>query len=209
MTWSALVAEAKLTTKTQWLQSATAFARSSKPFQLRIEKSIQQAWSAKPTTTSGILVVQDGKFRLELSDSEKTWIIYDGQFLWTVRFASPDFPGKNKVIRLKVNESIREKDFLLKMLYTKQWSDDFTIQALDETRVKLSPKSKLNTGFKNLKITANSDLESLKEITYSDDVENVTTWKLEPPLAASELVNKNKNYFTYKPNPKLDDVEDH
>lgn len=196
-----------------WLQKATDFLRSEKASKVRVSKSIQKSWGSNAENSSGQLFVMSGMFRWETVSPEKVWMIFDGQSLWTVRFASPDFPGKNKVVRFKVDASMREKEFMLKVLKTKNWSKEFSIVKNEGLSFFLIPNrtSTVTAGLKNLRVQLTEDHVNIKEVSYSDDLDNQTTLTFEKPQDAKDVVDlKNaKQFFVYSPDRAKDEVEEH
>jgi outer membrane lipoprotein-sorting protein len=192
------------------LQKATEFTRSVSVYQVHVQKNLQKSWGGKAEGSEGELYFKEGKFRWETSAPEKVLVVYDGANLWTVRYASPDFPGKNKVIKLKISTKTPERDFLLKLLSTKNWNKEFELKKAAGLELSLEPKwNKEKSGLKDLRVTLSETKDSIAQISFSDDLENRTTLSFaKPNLVASSKLRSGANFFSYNPNPKQDEVEE-
>jgi outer membrane lipoprotein carrier protein len=174
----------------------------------KIEKVITYDWKPKEDVSSGRFFYSKGKVRTEFDTPEKNWSIYNGKQWWSIQFASPDFPGKNKVTHTTVSSKDKEQFFLLKLINLKKPSDQFKIEVAStkdpELNLKLEPKLKAE-GLTDIHVTINLTKKYITEVSFKDDMGNKTTLKLSSPKYKD---SPDSGEFEYKPDPKKDEVSE-
>jgi|GEM_PF-4414652 len=184
------------------LDAALKPYQSADVIQIKTNKTIQTPWKTKGEKSTGRLYLSKGRFRWETDAPDKEWTIFDGRTLWSIRFASRDFPGKNHVLKMKLAMKERKKFFYLRMLDSETLHSDFAIgETIENKSYSLSPKKggAADLGFRDVEIGIQNGYVS--RLTYRDDVDNQTTIEMQKP-------EKKKTRFSYKPNPKTDEVEE-
>jgi outer membrane lipoprotein-sorting protein len=180
---------------------AIAVYQTSGILEMQTEKTLTSPWKQKGETVKGRLYLSKGKFRWEMDGPDREWTIFDGQTLWNVKFASPDFPGKNHVLRMKLSQKEQQKFFYLRLLDLQTLRSDFEISSPVKSSFLLKPKAggPSDLGFKDITLKISGD--HVSELSYKDDLDNQTVIRLQKPEKKSDL-------FSYKPDPVQDDVEE-
>jgi outer membrane lipoprotein carrier protein len=171
-----------------------------------IEKKISYEWKPKQDLSTGRFLYSKGKLRTEFNSPEKNWTIYNSKEWWSIEFASPDFPGKNKVTHTKVSKKDKAQFFLLKLIDLKKPSEQFKIEVESQENevVTLKLASKENTqGVSDIRVILDTKEKWLKEVSFKDDMGNKTTITLGVPDLKKSIP---EGLINYKPNKKEDEV---
>jgi outer membrane lipoprotein carrier protein len=190
--------------KTQDPVSAiTSIYRNAKLVEINVEKTISSEWKAKDTTYTGRIFYSQGRFRWENDTPEKTWTLYNGSKLWNVQFASPDFPGKNKVTVTKINKKTRGQILLMSLLDVERLSDKFNVkvkkQSGHELSVQLEPKEP-DPSVNDLHLTVDTEKKRLRGLSFKDDLGNLTKIKF-----GESVFKKKKQNGLFNFSPGKDD----
>lgn len=185
--------------------------RESKLVDIRVEKTIKSEWKTKDQIFLGKMFYSKGKFRWENETPEKNWTIYNGKILWNIQFASPDFPGKNKVTKSILTKKNRGQILLMSLLDIHDLSEKFKVQKDEPStekeikllKVKLEPLEK-DPSVSKLQLVLNLTAGTIQEVSFQDDIGNLTLVYFN----ATEFRNeKNNKLFDYLPT-KNDEVTD-
>ena len=187
------------------LKQAVKTYREAKMIEMTVEKRMSSDWNPKEKLSIGKLFYSQGKIRFEFETPEKEWDLYDGKSFWIVNFPGADFPGgKNKVLEDKNASKHKDQVFLVELLESKNPSDSFEAKESKNTDdvLDLILKPKKETPFKEIHVIINQKTKSFSEINYRDDM-NTIRYVLGKPSVKEDF---KKGFFSYKPDPKKDDV---
>jgi outer membrane lipoprotein carrier protein len=196
---------AKSTTKAKFkddygtLKLVTKRYRKSEMVEMHVEKTVRSDLMGKETRYVGKIMISSGLFRWENDLPEKSLIVFDGTTIWNEQSPPPEFPGNVQVAKARVDKKNKSQILVSSLLGTGSLFENFNI--LKETKdgdaysYLVEPKTK-DLAIKDLEITVSKPKKEVMEISYKDDVGNVTTMK----FSSIEFKNKkNKNLFRYTP----------
>lgn len=162
-----------------------------------VEKKISSEWKGKEDVSSGLIFYSSGKFRWETEKPEKNLVVYDGKTLTTVQYASADFPGKNKVARAKIDKKNKAQIFIVDLLTLKDISEKFKIFVENnhdnEILYRLESNEK-NLSLRDIKVLLSKKPKLIKEISFKDDIGNITKLSLDEPARDKK---KTQQIFKY------------
>lgn len=150
--------------------------RSAKLVEMKVEKKIRSEWKTKDQIFEGKVYYSKGKFRWENHTPEKNWTIYNGKTLWNIQFASPDFPGKNKVTKSKITKKNRGQILLMSLIDVQSLSEKFKVTKDKKgnfLELALEPLEK-DPSVQNLKLTLDLKSETIQSLSFQDDIGNKT-----------------------------------
>lgn len=179
------------------LDEATAFARTEKVFELTVERSILSELLGKETKSKGTIFVRQNRFRFEIESPEKSQMIYDGKTLWAVTFPPAGFDDEPaQVTKTSLRRS--KQDHVLLRLLTGDLipSKSFQVKSVKSDgpeRVYALATDTPDNAVKDLQVKLSG--EELKQISYRDDVDNLTTLKV---LKRAEVKRPAKDLFTFR-----------
>lgn len=180
------------------LQLATKKYRSAGLVEMNVEKLVKSELLGKETKHQGKIYLANGKFRWENNTPEKSLLVFDGKTIWSVQTPPPEFGGPDQVATGAVDKKTKshilissllgadiEKSFKLKEL--KSTDDLVTYEAV--------PKQS-DLSVKNIQIIVEPKTSQIQQISYTDDIGNLTTLK----FTNVKFNKKAKNsLFKYKP----------
>ncbi len=181
------------------LTESTAKYRQAKMVQMSLEKTVKSDLTGKESKNQGEISLSAGLFRLESKDPEKSLLVYDGSTLWNEQQPSSDFGGSVQVTKSKISGKNKAQTLFATLLTKDPVTKYFKIlsskkdgsQTVYETE---SLTSDLAIKHLTLKIENTSKLVS--EISYKDDIGNLTVMKFTNAQFKKEM---NKKIFQYKP----------
>lgn len=180
------------------LQQATKKYRSAGLVEMNVEKLVKSELLGKETKHQGKIYLANGKFRWENNTPEKSLLVFDGKTIWSVQTPPPEFGGPDQVAKGTVDKKTKshilissllgadiEKSFKLKEI--KSTDDLVTYEAI--------PKQS-DLSVKNIQIVIEPKKSQIQQISYTDDIGNLTTLK----FTNVKFNKKAKNsLFKYKP----------
>lgn len=182
--------------------------RNAKLVEILVSKSIKSEWKTSEQIFEGTIFYSKGKFRWENDKPEKNLTVYNGQTLWNVQYASPDFPGKNKVTKSTISKKNREQILLMSLIDIQDLSEKFNVENFPGSEtdqqlviLKLEPKEK-DPLVSNLKLTLDKEKKVLLNLTFQDDIGNQTKIQFNK---STFLKKKKKTLFEFIPG-KNDEV---
>jgi outer membrane lipoprotein carrier protein len=181
------------------LSEATAKYRQAKLVQMNLEKVVKSDLTGKENKLQGEISLSAGLFRLENKEPEKSLLVFDGKTLWNEQQPSADFGGAVQVTKTKLGGKNKSQTLFATLLtkdpVTKYFKilkskkdDGVTVYETESLTADLTIK------FLTLKIDNKSKLVS--EISYKDDIGNLTTMKFSNAQFKNSL---NKKIFEYHP----------
>lgn len=191
--------------------SQCALAKSSKVFDgaitqyqnaklvsMSVEKTVKSELLGKETVFKGQIQLSSGKFRWENKEPEKTILIFDGQNLFNIQYPPKDFDGPIQVAKSKIDEKTKNQILISSLLSPDKTKSKFKIAGETKSGTsidfKLKPEEE-DIQIKDLMVRIDLKTKKIQQISYSDDVGNLTK------LAFSEIKFQKKNkpeVFKYK-----------
>lgn len=179
------------------LNKTLAKYRSTGLVQADLAKIVKSELTGVETKYTGKIFLSAGLFRLEQNEPEKNILVFDGSFLWNEQAAPVDFPGPAQVSKLKVEGKDKSQILFASLLTKEPLTKHFKIisekKSEKETTYVAEPlKAELPITKLTLKIA--NDAKKVSEISYVDDVENVTTMN----FSNIQFKKSNTKTFQYK-----------
>jgi outer membrane lipoprotein carrier protein len=181
------------------LRDTTAKYRNSKLVEIPIQKTVKSDLTGKETKYSGTIFLSSGLFRMENKEPEKSLLVFDGSTMWSEQAASADFPGPPQVTKAKLDKKGKSQVLFATLLTRDPITKHFKILkesiSNDSAIYEASPLSKeLNVKTLTIKISKKTKL--VTEISYQDDIGNLTTMMLGEPHFKKSY---DKKLFHYQP----------
>ncbi|KHD88001.1 MAG: lipoprotein carrier protein LolA [Bdellovibrio sp. ArHS] len=188
------------------LQKVSKKYRNAKLVEMSVEKSVKSDLLGKETKHEGKIFVANGKFRWENTKPEQTLLVFDGSTIWSEQTPPKEFGGPVQVAKGKVDKKTRSH-ILISSLLGADLEKNFKIQKEEKVgdlvRLDVTPLYDDLT-VKSMQVLINPKDSTLDEISYKDDIGNLTTLK----FSNIEFKKKEKkSLFKYQP-PKGAQVTD-
>lgn len=188
------------------LQKVTKKYRASKLVEMSVEKSVKSELLGKETKYNGKIYLANGKFRWENTTPEKTLLVFDGTTIWSEQTPPKEFGGPIQVAKGKVDKKTRSH-ILISALVGADLEKNFKIvkeeKVGDLVKLDVTPIYDDLT-VKSLQVILDPTENTMKEISYKDDIGNLTTMS----FSNVKFQKKEKNnLFKYQP-PKGAQVTD-
>lgn len=181
------------------LTTVTKKYRDSKMVEMTTDRVIKSELLGKETTYKGKISLAGGKFRWENTTPEETLLVFDGSNIWSVQYPPKEFGGAVQVARGKVTKKNKSQILISSLLGTEPIEKNFKILSEktdgDKVVVQVAPQGNDLT-IKTLDLTVNTKTKILTEISYLDDVGNLTTMKFSDVKFQNKL---DKKRFQYQP----------
>lgn len=181
------------------LKQATAKYRSAKLVQMNVEKIVKSELTNKESIYKGKIYLSSGLFRLVHTEPEKSLLVYDGSTVWNEQPPSPDFPGPVQVTKTKMAGKDKSQTLFATLLTKDPVTKNFKIiSAKKEDGKSIYEAEPLTSDLavKTLTVKIDSKSKQVSEISYKDDLGNLTVMKFSDPQFKNSL---DKKLFTYKP----------
>jgi outer membrane lipoprotein carrier protein len=184
------------------LTETTAKYREAKLVQMSVKKTIKLEVTGKETQQDGKISLSAGLFRLESSEPEKSLVVFDGKNLWNEQQPSSDFGGeKPQVTKAKLSDKNKSQTLLATLLTKDPITKYFKVL-----------NGKKNAGFmvyemepisseppmKTLTLKIDTEANIISEISFKDDVGNLTTMKFSNTQFKDKLDKKLFEYHVPK-----------
>ena len=180
--------------------------RSAKLVEMAVEKTVKSELLGKETKHVGKIFLANGKFRWENTTPEETLLVFDGTTIWSVQTPPKEFGGPVQVAKGKVDKKTKSQ-LLISTLLGEDLEKNFKVlkeeKVGSDSKIEIAPKGDGLT-VKTLTLLIDTKKSELKELSYKDDIGNLTT------LVFSNLKFKSKgdkSLFKFKP-PKGAQVTD-
>ncbi|WP_413582983.1 LolA family protein [Bdellovibrio sp. HCB288] len=172
--------------------------RSAKLVEMNVEKVDKLALQGRENKYVGTIAISSGKFRWENTTPEKSLLVFDGTTIWSVQYPPKEFGGDPQIGRGKVNKKNKSQTIIATLLggdlqgnfkVTKEDTEG------DKSTLSVAP-IKEDLVIKDIKLVVNTKKTIVEQISYKDDVQNITTMKF------SDVKFKNsvkKSLFKYEP----------
>lgn len=184
------------------LKETTVKYRNAGLVEIEIEKTIKTDLEPSGKKFTGKIYLAGGLFRIENQEPEKSTLVFDGAYIWNEQPPSPDFPGPIQVSQTKINTKSKSQVLFATLLTKEPVNKNFKILSSKpvETDKKLTvfeaePLTK-ELNVKSLKIIVMNGKKEVSEISYQDEIGNLTQMNF---LKTKFSRKKNQKLFQYKP----------
>lgn len=181
------------------LNEVTEKYRQAKMVKSNLAKTVKAELTGKETKNIGTIAISEGNFRIETVVPEKSLLVFDGKILWNEQSASEEFGGPAQVTKQILSKSGRAQTLFATLLTKDPVTKHFKINKLeirgDETFY-FAESTNSDFNVKDFKIVIENKKKVVSEISFKDDIGNLTTMKF------SEVEFKessDKKLFNYKP----------
>ncbi|MFS4458863.1 LolA family protein [Bdellovibrio sp. HCB2-146] len=177
------------------LKALSKHYRSAKLVEMKVEKTLKSELLGKETRHSGKIFLANGKFRWENTVPEETLLVFDGSTIWSVQVPPKEFGGEPQVAKGKVDKKTKSQ-ILIASLLGEDLEKNFKVVKDDKNgNIEVAPKGNDLT-VKSLNLSIDTKKSELKELSYKDDIGNLTTIKFSDIQFKSKANNK---LFQYQP----------
>ena len=149
----------------------------SKMVSMHVEKTVISEMLAKETTYSGQIKLSSGKFRWENEKPERTLLLFDGKNLFSVQYPSKEFNTGTQVAKSKIDEKGKKQILISSLLSPSSAKSKFKMLSEKKgpilTEVEIEPDSS-DLQIKKLTISIHQKTKQIQNISYKDDVGNLT-----------------------------------
>lgn len=181
------------------LNQATAKYRNAKMIEVSVEKIVKSELTGKETNYKGKIYLSSGMFRMVNTEPEKSVLVFDGSTIWNEQPPSPDFPGPIQVTKSRMSGKNKSQALFATLLTKEPITKNFKILSEKKNNGEVVYEavpltSELNVKALTVKIASAS--KQVSEISYKDDIGNLTVMKFSNPQFKTKIDQK---VFQYKP----------
>ncbi|WP_347355780.1 outer membrane lipoprotein carrier protein LolA [Bdellovibrio sp.] len=195
------------TASNETLQKVGKKYRTSKLVEMSVEKVVKSELLGKETKYEGKIYLANGKFRWENTTPEETLLVFDGSTIWSVQTPPKEFGGPVQVAKGKVDKKTRSH-ILISSLLGEDLAKTFKVVSEKKDgeliHLQVEPVQGGDLTVKSMKLVVKSKDNTLKSVSYLDDIGNQTTMNF---TKIEFLKKENKKLFKYQP-PKDAQVTD-
>lgn len=181
------------------LNQATAKYRNAKMVQVGVEKTVKSELTGKETKYKGTIYLSSGLFRIVNTEPEKSVLVYDGKTIWNEQPPSPDFPGPVQVTKTELTGKNKSQALFASLLTKDPITKNFKILSQKKEDSKFIYEAEPLTSdinVKSLTVKIDGPSKQVSEISYKDDIGNLTVMKFSNPEFKKSL---DKKVFQYTP----------
>lgn len=184
------------------VSQALASYRAAKGVKAKVKKTVVQETMGTQMSSSGKFYFNKGKMRLEMSEPERTLLVYDGKTIWFESRADEEHIVVNKI---NGNEFKRSDSLLAQLFNKKDVLKGFTLKSefadVSKKTFQFAAKDKKKSDVVALEIAVKD--KEIRRISYKDQIDNRVTLE----FSDIEKGNVPADKFSYKP-PKGAEVTD-
>jgi outer membrane lipoprotein-sorting protein len=173
-----------------------------KAVKVELKKTVKLALLDEEKNSEGNLILSNGRLKLEILKPEPSTVIVNKNLIWVISPTSKDLGGKTQVMKISSSSLKKQAKAPLAILIGRPsaW-DQFKVESKteDENTAKyvLKPKDpKEMNEMVVLKITVDKKNVELRDLSYSDDLDNETRFDFK---AADFKVDIKDDAFDYVP----------
>ncbi|WP_413576338.1 LolA family protein [Bdellovibrio sp. HCB290] len=172
--------------------------RTTKLVEMKVEKIDKLVLQGRENKFEGTLAISSGKIRWENTTPEKSLLVFDGTTIWSIQYPPKEFGGDPQIARGKVNKKNKSQTIIATLLGGDlQGNFKVTDEKTDGDQSTLSiVPLKDDLSIKDIKLVVNTKKVVVDQISYQDDVQNVTTMKFSDVKFKSSV---KKSLFKYEP----------
>jgi outer membrane lipoprotein carrier protein len=198
LSWS-LQAKKPNTAELGVLHQATAKYRNAKMVQMDLEKIVVSELTGKQINYKGTIYLSAGLFRVVHTEPEKSTLVFDGSTVWNEQPPSEEFPGPVQVTKTKLTGKNKSQILFATLLTKDPITKHFEIMdSKSENGVTIYEAKPLSSeiAVMNLVLKVQNKDKQVSEISYKDDLGNLTRLKFSKPKFKSAV---DKKIFRYSP----------
>lgn len=188
------------------LQKLSKKYRTAKMVEMVVEKTVKLELQGRETKYDGKIFLANGKFRWENSTPEETLLVFDGTTIWSVQIPPKEFGGAPQVARGKVDRNTKSQ-ILISSLLGGDLEKNFKVVKEDKngdvSKIEVTPQGD-GLAVKSLNLVVDTKKNQMNELSYKDDLGNLTTMKFSN---IQFLKKADSSKFKYQP-PKGAQVTD-
>ncbi|MDG0814998.1 LolA family protein [Bdellovibrio svalbardensis] len=188
------------------LQKLSKKYRSAKLVEMDVEKTVKLELQGRETKYDGKIYLANGKFRWENTTPEETLLVFDGTTIWSVQTPPKEFGGAPQVARGKVDKKTKSQ-ILISSLLGGDLEKNFKVvkeeKGSDVVKIEVAPQGN-ELSVKSLNLVIDAKKNQMTELSYKDDLGNLTTMKFSK---IQFLKKADSSKFKYQP-PKGAQVTD-
>jgi outer membrane lipoprotein carrier protein len=162
-------------------------------------KTVKAEITGRESTTEGMIALAGGNFRVETQKPEKTILVYDGKVLWNEQSPSADFGGPAQVTRQLINKGNQSQIMFATLLTKDPITKHFNIKSAEESKGTVTYNAdplQADLNVKDFKITLDLTKKIVSQISFKDDIGNLTTMNFSNIRFSDNI---DKKLFSYKP----------
>lgn len=181
------------------LNQTTAKYRNAKMVQMDLEKVVVSELTGKQSTYKGTIYLSAGLFRMVHSAPEKSTLVFDGTTVWNEQPPSEDFPGPIQVTKTKLSGKNKSQTLFATLLTKDPITKHFRIldsKVEDGLTIYEAQPLTNEVTVKSLTLKVQNKDKQVSEISYKDDLGNLTQFKFSKPKFKSSVDQK---IFRYSP----------
>lgn len=129
------------------------------------------------TKQKGKFYFQDQKFRWEVKEPSSAFVVFDGNYVWSVQSPPSGFEGPRQVLKTKVNKKFNDQLLVMNLLggehLKKAFTHEKTILINSDYAIHVKPIQK-SQDLKSLVIYLNKNKSEIKKISFTDEIGNLT-----------------------------------
>ncbi len=143
-------------------------------------KIVKTELTGKEIRNEGSIAISDGNFRIESNTPEKSLIVFDGKNLWNEQSSNSEFGGGAQVTHQVLNKRNKGQVLIATLLTKEPLMKHFKVtkSELSEDSISYYADSiNADINVKDFKITIIPKKKVVSEISFKDDIGNLTTMK--------------------------------
>jgi outer membrane lipoprotein carrier protein len=181
------------------LKEVTQKYRNAKMVEMAVDKVIKSELLGREVTYNGKIFLANGKFRWENKTPDETLLVFDGTTIWSVQMPPKEFGGAVQILKGKVDKKTRSQILISTLLGKEPIERNFKVlkeeKKDNQAMLEIAPQG-TDLTIKKLNLVLDTKKKELSEVSYVDDVGNLTILKFSN---IQFLKKEDKNLFKYVP----------
>jgi len=181
------------------LEETTKRYRTSPMISMELEKTVKESVMGSVRKSSGSIDLAAGLFRMEIREPDKSLTVFDGKILWNEQSPPVEFPGPVQVSKLAIDKKNDAQVLLADLLTKDKVSKNFRVigqEKVNDVVIYRAEPLKKDFPFQSVAISILGKSKVISEISYEDDLQNITTMAFSKTQFKDQI---NKKTFSYKP----------
>jgi outer membrane lipoprotein carrier protein len=181
------------------LKEVTQKYRNAKMVEMAVDKVIKSELLGREVTYNGKIFLANGKFRWENKTPDETLLVFDGTTIWSVQMPPKEFGGAVQILKGKVDKKTRSQILISTLLGKEPIERNFKVlkeEKKDNLAILEVAPQGTDLTIKKLNLVLDTKKKEMSEVSYVDDVGNLTTLKFSN---IQFLKKEDKNLFKYVP----------
>jgi outer membrane lipoprotein-sorting protein len=191
----------KIASDTDLLQEISRKYRTDSGIDMKVKKKTEMAILKKTKTGDGQIFLSKGRLRMELSQPDKTILIFDRKQIWLVDYPPAEFGGEPQIGHIKVPKKSKDQALFSFLLGDEKIWNELTLLEKKENDTTLTatfkPKNTSRfSGLTELSISIEKEKKKILSLGYSDDIKNKTSFEFSDIKLGQKLKS---DLFEYTP----------